>query len=171
LNLDIFPDSTGKIKINTVIPEIFPWSGVYFDGVPVKMTAIADSGYQFSHWEPNLFITDTLNPVIDVNITQNKDFKAHFKVIPPKPDGDEIHFSIFPNPTSFELILQHDNKTLAKDCSYEIYDLHGRKICGGAILNTSLQTNIDVSNLRSTMYFLIIKRNEDLIETIRFVKN
>jgi hypothetical protein len=170
LNLNVFPDSTGKIKINTITPDTYPWSGIYFDGVPVKMTAIADSGYQFSHWEPNAFIADTLNPVIEENMSENKLFKAYFKAIPPKPDGPEIHFVLFPNPTSSELIIQHDNKTLAKGCFYEIYDLNGRKIAGGEINNNVVQTKVDVKWLRSSIYIVRIKQDEAILETIRFVK-
>jgi hypothetical protein len=75
----------GEIQLNTIRPTVYPWNGFYFDGVPIQMTAIAKPGYKFSHWEPNAFITDTLNPVIESNIDQNKEFKAYFKVIPPKP--------------------------------------------------------------------------------------
>ncbi len=171
LNLDVFPDSTGKIQINTIKPETYPWSGVYFDGVPVKMTAVADSGYQFSHWEPNAFISDTLNPVIESNIDENKEFKAYFKVIPPKPDGPEIHFTLFPNPTSNELIIQHDNKTLANGCSFEIYDLNGRKIIFGELNSAGLQTKIDVRSFRSSIYFVRIKQKDTSLDVIRFVKN
>jgi hypothetical protein len=171
LNLDVFPNSTGRIQLNTIKPETYPWSGVYFDGVPVKMTAVADSGYQFSHWEPNAFITDTLNPVIESNIDQNKEFKAYFKVIPPKPDGPEIHFTLFPNPTSNELIIQHDNKTLANGCSFEIYDLNGRKITFGELNSAGLQTKIDVRSFRSSIYFVRIKQKDTSLDVIRFVKN
>jgi len=40
----------GKIAVNTVIVSGFPWSGKYFRGVPVTVTAIPEPGYQFSRW-------------------------------------------------------------------------------------------------------------------------
>ncbi|HUH74872.1 MAG TPA: CotH kinase family protein [Chitinophagales bacterium] len=48
------------IKINTidihhntvgVSPNPYPWTGVYFDGVPVEITAVAAPGYKFEYWE------------------------------------------------------------------------------------------------------------------------
>ena len=112
-----------------------------------------------------------MSPIIEVNVNQNKAFKAYFKAIPPIPDGLEIHFSLFPNPTSSELILQHDNKTLAKGCVFEIYDLNGRKIFVGDINAFELQTKINVSYLSPSLYFLRIKQKETSLEVIRFVKN
>lgn len=171
IKLEVFPDSTGKIGINTIKPENYPWIGTYFDGVPVKMEALPQPGFEFSHWEPNPFISDTLNPVFEGNIdVAQQNFKAIFKAIPPPPDGPEIHFTLFPNPSAGDLFLQHDNKTLATGCTYEIFDLNGRLIQSGSIDNTSLSTPINVTNLRATIYFLSIRNTESVIETIRFIK-
>jgi hypothetical protein len=30
------PPGAGKIKISTIIPDSLPWTGVYFDGNPVR---------------------------------------------------------------------------------------------------------------------------------------
>jgi hypothetical protein len=49
----------GFIKVNTIeISDVtvgipanpYPWTGVYFSGIPVKLKAIAKPGYMFSHW-------------------------------------------------------------------------------------------------------------------------
>ena len=40
----------GRIKINTIIPESYPWGGYYYLNVPIEVTAIADTGYIFSGW-------------------------------------------------------------------------------------------------------------------------
>jgi hypothetical protein len=37
VNLAIQPDSSGSIMLNTIHPTIYPWSGVYFDGVPIQV--------------------------------------------------------------------------------------------------------------------------------------
>ncbi|HQX04823.1 MAG TPA: CotH kinase family protein, partial [Flavobacterium sp.] len=50
----------GYIKINTITivngtPGInsnpYPWTGIYFSNIPIKLKAIAKEGYVFSHWE------------------------------------------------------------------------------------------------------------------------
>lgn len=172
VDLAIFPDSTGKIQLNSIKPELYPWTGIYFDGVPVKMEAIAEPGYEFLYWESNEFITDTLDPIFEGNIsTTNTLFKAIFKKIPPPPDGPEITFNLFPNPASGGVInLVHDNKTLAEGCWYQIYDLNGRIITDGYVDNTVLETPIDLSGIRSSFYFLKIMKDQELLKTIRFVK-
>jgi hypothetical protein len=171
INLQIEPDSAGLIHLNTIQPTNYPWSGVYFDGAPIELNPIANSGYEFSHWKPNVFISDTLNDSLNCNVSiSNTTFTAVFKKIPEPLDGPDIHFNLYPNPASSALILQHDNKTLAKECMYEIFDLNGRIISQGDLNTNTLQTPIDISSLRSSMYLIRIKKAESTLEMLRFIK-
>jgi hypothetical protein len=171
LQLSVSPDSSGTIKLNTIQPEVYPWTGIYFDGVPVTMNAIPKAGFLFSHWEPNGFIIDTLNPVFEGNVSENTPFKAYFNELHPPVDGPEIHFSLYPNPASNQLILSHDNKTQAEGCLFEIYDLNGRILHEAPIDFTSNTTLIDLSKLRASLYFVKIKKNSATVDVIRFIKN
>ena len=79
--LDVQPAGAGRIHISTIEPsEIeYPWNGVYFKGVPVKITAIPNPGYTFNHWDPNaLFATNNYNQVLDITPTVNNAFTAWF---------------------------------------------------------------------------------------------
>ncbi|MBC8048148.1 MAG: lamin tail domain-containing protein [Fimbriimonadaceae bacterium] len=78
LTLDVFPLEAGKIKISTLTIYDMPWSGVYFDGVPVTITAVANTGYTFDHWSVNDFIVDTVNASFTNNITSDQLFTAYF---------------------------------------------------------------------------------------------
>ena len=49
------------------------WTGDYFETVPIKLTAVAEFGYEFSHWSGNLFSN---NETIEVALT------GPFEVIP-----------------------------------------------------------------------------------------
>lgn len=77
-------DSTihGTIKINTIIPDSLPWSGIYFDGNPVDISAVPDTGYLFSHWSSNFTISgqDTLKQILTINVDTNDVFKAFFVI-------------------------------------------------------------------------------------------
>lgn len=44
------PPGGGYIKINTITPQNLPWSGVYYNGNPVTIRAIANPGYTFQNW-------------------------------------------------------------------------------------------------------------------------
>jgi hypothetical protein len=169
VTLDVFPTNTGEIKINTIKSPSYPWTGIYFDGVPITLTASPQTGFLFSHWEPNAFISDTLNPVFEGNISvTNTTFKAVFKKI---PDGPDIHFSLYPSPTSSQLEIHHDNETVAKQCSFEIFDLDGRILKKGTLSPTEFSTIIDVSSFRASMYLVRILKAGEMIDVIRFVKN
>lgn len=73
--LDIADPGTGTIKLNTLDITAFPWSGVYFQGIPVQVTALPNPGYRFAGWsgtvEPELAST-MLGLEGDVSLT------AHF---------------------------------------------------------------------------------------------
>lgn len=171
LELLVSPDTAGSIQLNTIQPEEYPWTGIYFDGVPVTMNAIPQAGFLFSHWEPNGYITDTLNPVFEGNVSENTPFKAYFSEIPPPVDGPDIHFSLYPNPASNQLVLSHDNKTQAEGCLFEIYDLNGRVLYQAPIDFASTTMSIDISKLRASLYFVKIKKNNATLDVIRFVKS
>jgi len=51
LRLEIRDPGSGKVKINSVIPDKYPFTGYYFRNIPVKLTAIPSPGYKFIRWE------------------------------------------------------------------------------------------------------------------------
>ena len=78
ISLDILPNNSGRINLNTLLLENFPWEGVYYNGCEISLTAIPDSGYSFSHWsdsEDNI-VSEQINLLINLNDYQ--DFKANF---------------------------------------------------------------------------------------------
>jgi hypothetical protein len=57
--LNVDDPSHGYIKMNTIDVKAgtdgitsnpYPWTGIYFSNIPVKMKAIANPGFVFSHW-------------------------------------------------------------------------------------------------------------------------
>ncbi len=83
VTLNVFPAEAGKIKINTVFPDSLPWTGVYFNGNPVTITAFPNPGFDFAYWDTNAVMTvrDT-NLSINLNITSDAIFNAVFTVNP-----------------------------------------------------------------------------------------
>jgi hypothetical protein len=78
ITLQVSPTGAGHIKISSIIPENLPWTGVYFNGVPVTITAIANPGYTFNNWNTNAFITNTSNAAFTNTISANTTFTANF---------------------------------------------------------------------------------------------
>jgi hypothetical protein len=130
--IDVSSEEHGHVKLNTIdilatTPGInanpYPWTGVYFSNVPVKLTAIAKNGYVFSHWEG--FSTST-NAEISVVTNSNFSIKAVFI-----PEGfaienhEPIYFwmlnSALPNDTPMTSInstfeIQNDGVLSYKSC-------------------------------------------------------
>lgn len=50
IEFNISDTQTGKIKINTIIPDNYPFSGIYFNSLPIEIEAISNEGYKFVKW-------------------------------------------------------------------------------------------------------------------------
>jgi uncharacterized repeat protein (TIGR02543 family) len=82
--LNVSNTNHGYIKMNSVAitegtPGIasnpYPWTGIYFNGIPVKLKAIAKPGFVFSSWSGASIST---NPEITVTPTANFSITANF---------------------------------------------------------------------------------------------
>jgi hypothetical protein len=171
VNLAVEPDSSGYIQLNTIKPEIYPWTGIYFDGVPIQMSPVAKPGYEFSHWKPNVYVSDTLSDSLSCNVTiSNTLFTAVFRKIPEPLDGPDIHFSIYPNPTNGNFTISHDNKTIATNCRYVIYNLEGRVVKENDLLENSFDTTVDISSVKSSIYFIQMMKENEVLFTSKLIK-
>src|SRR4029079_13731184 len=84
--LDVSDAAQGYIKINTInildgTPGIsgnpYPWTGIYFDNIPLKLKAIAKPGFIFDHWTGASSSTQT-----EITITPNNDFSITAVFVP-----------------------------------------------------------------------------------------
>jgi hypothetical protein len=80
VTLAVMPAGAGYIKINSIIPQTYPWTGVYFDGVPVEVTAVPGPGYTFNYWQSSTLIpSPNFNKKVSINVsTASETFTAHF---------------------------------------------------------------------------------------------
>lgn len=81
VTLDVQPEGAGVIKISTVIPDAYPWSGIYFDGSPVTITAIPNPGFSFDHWVTSLTV-DPQQSSLELNFSEASLLTAHFTGAP-----------------------------------------------------------------------------------------
>lgn len=91
VTLNVYPPDAGKIIINTITIEDLPWAGIYFDSVPVRITAVPNPGYEFSFWQS---VIKFPSPQNDSSLAFNPDtsdvFTAYFMG---QPDTSKIIFS------------------------------------------------------------------------------
>ncbi|MFC1539689.1 CotH kinase family protein [Candidatus Latescibacterota bacterium] len=72
VNLSVSSPEAGKIKINSIIPDNYPWDGIYFKDVPIQLTAIPNLGYRFTGWtgvELDDSISATITLIGDISVT------------------------------------------------------------------------------------------------------
>lgn len=50
IEVDVSDPEHGNVKVNRVSPKNYPWSGKYFGGLQVPVTAIPKPGYKFTGW-------------------------------------------------------------------------------------------------------------------------
>lgn len=76
VTLDVYPENSGRIKMNTIYPPHYSWTGIYFKDVPVEIIAKAPEGYNFVGWSG---YSDSDKDTLRVNLTGNISLTAHFE--------------------------------------------------------------------------------------------
>lgn len=82
IEIHIEPPGAGRVHLNTIDIYDPAWEGVYFDGVPVTMTAIPFTGYSFDHWGDSPYIDDESLPSFTVNFDDDDIVTAYFNGSP-----------------------------------------------------------------------------------------
>lgn len=92
VTFDVSPANAGTIKVNSIYPPNYPWTTSYYGGIQTNVTATANTGYIFSHWQvgtgplnnPNTEDTNSINIIGIETLT------AIFVLDDPDTDGDGI---------------------------------------------------------------------------------
>lgn len=58
VNLNTIGCDLASIHLNTITVDQFPWNGIYFNQIPIELTALAPTGYKFIRWEGDLQSTE-----------------------------------------------------------------------------------------------------------------
>jgi hypothetical protein len=170
VSLDVYPANAGKINISTITPNSYPWSGIYFDGVPIKIEAEAIPGYQFFHWEANGLIADTLNAVfLDTLQTNSISFKAHFISTVGINELTSQSILVYPNPTSDKIFIKHVNSSEILD-KLIIVDAIGRKYNIPFSASKNGEYVVDVSGFTSGYYIINFISKNGRIFNAPFIK-
>ncbi len=142
VTLNINPPGAGKIKINTVDIEQFPWAGIYFDSVPITITAIPNPGFTFSFWQSNIkYPAPDNNISLTFNPDTNDVFTAYFFGAPdtPRVTISEINYNSFVGADAGDWVELHNYSTATIDISGWVFkdgnDQNSFVIPNGTILN------------------------------------
>ncbi len=157
VTLQTEPAGAGTIHLNTITPDSLPWTGIYFNGNPITMTATAAPGFKFSHWKSDHVVNgDYPNASLRVNVDSNDTFTAVFEPL-------ESTFMAYPNPFYDDLTLYYEVPE-AGIVSLKVYDMTGRMV--REILPTSnyqsagaYQLNISAASLELAQGLYLFQLN------------
>lgn len=168
VELDVYPKGAGKIKISTVTPAELPWKGVYYNGVPVQITALPNHGYSFKSWETNkhIAVADQKNS-ITMNISSDDKFIATF-------ESRNYTFEVYPNPTDNIVNVVYDLPEESQ-VTIKVISVLGEELID--ILSSSyqpggrheLKLDLESFGLTKGVYFLKIE-NKFLSNTLKLTK-
>lgn len=101
ITIDVSDTSAGYVRINTIdlssetvgIDEMpYPWTGTYFNDIPITLIAKAKPGYRFTHWSGG---HTSSSDSIQLTRSSNLSIQANFEV-DPNPE-DVLYFWLFSN--------------------------------------------------------------------------
>jgi len=70
---------SGSIRVNSIVPKAYPFSGTYYKNIPIQLEAIPAPGYRFSHWEGDV---ESSSKIIDFSMAKGGSFNAVFYAAP-----------------------------------------------------------------------------------------
>ncbi|NQT26449.1 CotH kinase family protein [candidate division KSB1 bacterium] len=74
------PEGNGRVKLNSLDIETFPWQGEYFNHIPITIRAIPDPGYKFIRWNnPQLPQSDSIEVTFASNTNIWPIFRTTFQ--------------------------------------------------------------------------------------------
>jgi hypothetical protein len=161
VTLNAFPADGGNVKISTIIPGPLPWTGIYFNGNPIRLTAIANPGYEFSHWDTNrIFRTIDTTSSINLNIDRDVTFTAVFKkttLVDNNYPTTTDHYYVYPNPSSGNFNIYFND---VNNGSYDIqiFNSLGQIVysTSATVVNRKWIQHVDIKNLPNGMYVVNI---------------
>ena len=103
----------GKVRINSLTHGEFPWSGIYYDDIPVRLVAIPNRGYRFLGWSGDVSSTEE---EIQINPRQTRTVLVQFEPIEltsPKVIINEINYNSSSKQNPGDWLELHNTGTTA----------------------------------------------------------
>lgn len=118
LDMDVYPPEAGAIKVNTITPDL-PFTGIYYNGNDIDLTAIPKEGYGFDHWE---FDAEEEQRAMVHHVRKSFVNNGRIRAIFQR-EGETL--SMFPNPwsTGLELVVTSPEQVVAL---VQVVDASGR---------------------------------------------
>lgn len=175
VTLNVLPAGAGKITISTITPDTLPWTGIYFDGNPFRITALPNPGYNFEYWEINSGGNITLDTNISIvqNVSSATTFTAIFSNITTGTSIAETKRSewiVYPNPSGSVFNFYLTKPLLQKQkMLVEVYNYQGSKILSSEIHDSQKGGAIDLSGYAKGVYLAKLVVSDQEVYTRKLI--
>lgn len=80
MTIQVLPAGSGKVLVNTVTPDVYPFNATYFGGIAINLTALPEPDKVFEHWEVagTTFGPDQFAEAIQFSLIADAQIKAYF---------------------------------------------------------------------------------------------
>jgi gliding motility-associated-like protein len=134
LVVDVQPPASGWVKVNTVVPTNYPWTGNYFGPVYMGFVALPGANYVFDHWEfakgPIPGNDDTQDTLVNYTFDTTEYVTAYFRLKQPYELTGEVVV-----PTAFtpnddgnnDYLFPYGTMNVSK-LEFEVFNRWGQKV-------------------------------------------
>lgn len=123
----------GRVSINDFVLENYPFSGDYFAGTPIRIRAIGNTGFMFSHWsDGNREIERNVDPANNINLEAIFVRDPNVSIVELPDEMGNVRFSssntlkVFPVPASSSLSIAYSGEGVVNDIA--VYDINGELV-------------------------------------------
>jgi hypothetical protein len=161
LTLQVQTPGLGKIKLNTLTHQSFPWTGQYYGAMENTIEAIAnDSMYHFLYWERSSgapVLPNSTSAIASLELTEDDTLTAVFVNTTDVAalSTDDVLFGAYPNPASNELMVDIALPT-REPYTIALYSMQGSLLYTHEGNQQQARTAISTSTLANGVYVLML---------------
>lgn len=147
LTVDVSSPQHGQLEVNSlqindqlpgVSNSVYPWTGIYYQELPLTITAHALPGYKFVRWQETDEVTPTIVIHADVDVTRTAIFERDYAQL-------LTDFSLIPNP-----VVRGQNAYMSKAEPVDVFSMEGKLV----LKHDGSSSFISTSNLEAGSYLI-----------------
>ena len=160
------PPALGDVKVNSIIPTSYPFTGSYFGGITVNLTALPNTGAVLFNWESmhHSISPDSDTVAVTINLNMGDTIIAHFSMNSVEQINDPgFNLKVYPSVSNNKFFIEYDTENPGP-VRIDIYSVSGKLITNLSQESMkqngrTYRTEVDASDygMSSGMYFVSCK--------------
>ncbi len=182
ITVDADPPVAGKVEMNSMTIDHFPWNGFYYGGLNINLRAIVTDSvnFEFDHWTSGhtsyLPSATAYNP--QITLASGDSLVVHFTqtatgMLPPVAKSETPYLIVYPNVFSSETTIEY-YLPFNTQPEVKIFSLYGQEVMqlkgeGRDVHGLyQMRLNVENANLPAGMYIVQLKAG-DYQKSVRMI--